>query len=90
MRQSHIENAAKLLKACYHLADTGSMNEQRKALSERLLRGASMHRIAARVIEQKRGTSTMWKLHAAAYLALVVMISIGDAKAIIAEMSVDN
>lgn len=65
------------------------MNEKQKALADRLLRGASMHRIAARIIEQKRGTSSLWKTHAAAYLALVCCVSMGDAKAIIAEMSLD-
>ncbi len=62
-------------------------DEQREQLRQKITGGAEMHRVAARIVNDKRGTSTLWREHGAALLALLFKIPIRDAKAVIAEMS---
>lgn len=66
------------------------MEHEKESIRAKLTQGASVHRIAARIIEQKRGTFLLWKSSAAALLALLFKIPLRDAKAVISEMSVDN
>lgn len=64
-------------------------DEQREQLRQRITGGAEMHRVAERIVKDKRGTSALWREHSAAFLALLFKVSIRDARAVISEMSVD-
>lgn len=66
------------------------MNEKQETIAAILAKGASVHRIAERIIASKRAEGgPLWRTHAAALLAVLLKMKLGDAKAIISEMSLD-
>ena len=64
--------------------------QNQESIRAMLTNGASIHRIAARIIESQTKGHVMWRTSSALLLmGLYKGLSLRDAKAIIAEMSVD-
>jgi len=64
------------------------MSNERAKIAARIINGASIHRVAERLILETRRNTKFFKPIAAAKLAFLYGIDFGDALAIICEMSV--